>query len=205
MGYRHHIPALGSHVGSDVIPTFRVCFPAFSCFLFLMACAAPPPMIQPRSGPPVDDVSYWDGDHMTGSASVRISLSEQRAYLYKGDQLAGVSLISSGREGLGTVTGDYRILEKDREHRSSLFGAYMDASGEVMLRDVDTTKDPKPPGATYLGADMPNWMRITGGTGMHAGFLPGYPDSHGCIRMPPDMAEHFFESVVVGTPVRIEP
>ena len=57
---------------------------------------------------------------------------------------------------------------------------------------------------TYLGADMPNWMRITGGTGMHAGFLPGYPDSHGCIRMLPVMAEHFFESVVVGTPVRIE-
>lgn len=109
---------------------------------------------------------------MTGSASVRISLSEQRAYLYKGGQLAGVSLISSGREGLGTVTGNYRILEKDREHRSSLFGAYMDASGEVMQRDVDTTKDPKPPGTTYLGADMPNWMRITGGTGMHAGFLP---------------------------------
>lgn len=141
---------------------------------------------------------------MTGSASVRISLSEQRAYLYKGGQLAGVSLISSGREGLGTVTGEYRILEKDREHRSSLFGAYMDANGEVMQRDVDTTKDPKPPGATYLGADMPNWMRITGGTGMHAGYLPGYPDSHGCIRMPPDMAEHFYESVVVGTPVQIE-
>ncbi len=134
-----------------------------------------------------------------------ISLSEQRAYLYKGGQLAGVSLISSGREGLGTVTGNYRILQKERKHRSSLFGAYLDANGEVIQRDVDTSKDPKPPGAIYQGADMPNWMRITGGTGMHAGFLPGYPDSHGCIRMPPHMAEHFFHSVAVGTPVRIEP
>ena len=50
------------------------------------------------------------------------------------------------------MTGDYRIIEKDREHRSSLFGAYMEASGAVMQRDVDTTQDPKPPGATYLGA-----------------------------------------------------
>lgn len=153
----------------------------------------------------MDDVSRWDGDHLTGSPSVVISLSEQRAYLYKGGQLAGVSLISSGREGLGTVTGQYRILAKEREHRSSLFGAYMDASGAVMQRDVDTRKDPKPPGATYQGADMPHWMRITGGTGMHAGFLPGYPASHGCIRMPEHMAERFFHSVAVGTPVHIEP
>lgn len=51
---------------------------------------------------------------------------------------------------------------------------------------------------------MPNWMRITDGTGMHAGFLPANPDSHGCIRRPPVMAGHFFESVAVGTSVRIE-
>ena len=171
----------------------------------LAGCVSPPSAAPSYSGPPVDDVSFWDGDHLSGSPSVRISLSEQLAYLYKGGQLAGVSLISSGREGLGTLTGDYRILEKEREHRSSLFGAYMDATGAVMQADVDTSKDPKPPGATYLGADMPFWMRITGGTGMHQGFLPGYPDSHGCIRMPGFMAEHFFHSVAVGTPVSIEP
>ncbi len=171
----------------------------------LAGCVSPPLAQQPHPGPPVDDVSFWDGDHLSGSPSVRISLSEQRAYLYKGGQLAGVSLISSGREGLGTVTGSYRILQKEREHRSSLFGAYMDASGAVMQRDVDTSKDPKPPGTTFLGADMPFWMRITGGTGMHEGFLPGYAASHGCIRMPGFMAEHFFHSVAVGTPVSIEP
>jgi len=200
-----HTPSPSLSLTFEVKPPFSFCLLASSCLSFLASCTSLPPVAQPRYGPPVDDVSHWDGDHLTGSPSVRISLSEQRAYLYKGGQLAGVSLISSGREGLGTVTGDYRIIEKDREHRSSLFGAYMDASGAVMQRDVDTTQDLKPPGATYLGADMPNWMRITGGTGMHAGFLPGYPDSHGCIRMPPVMAEHFFESVAVGTPVRIEP
>jgi lipoprotein-anchoring transpeptidase ErfK/SrfK len=111
----------------------------------------------------------------------------------------------SRREGLGTVTGSYHILEKDREHRSSLFGDYLDADGTTLQKNVDTSRDPKPPGAIYKGADMPNWMRITGGTGMHTGFLPGYPASHGCIRMPDFMAEAFFRSVEVETPVNIEP
>lgn len=142
---------------------------------------------------------------MTGSPFVRISLSEQRAYFFKGDQLVGVSLISSGREGIGTVTGNFRLLQKDRDHVSSLFGDYVDANGTVIQKDVDTSKDPKPKGAIYDGAKMPFFMRITGGTGMHAGFLPGYPASHGCIRMPAQMAEAFFHSVAVGTPVRIDP
>ena len=50
---------------------------------------------------------------------------------------------------------------------------------------------------------MPYFMRIVGGIGMHAGYLPGYPASHGCIRMPEFMAENFFNSVSVGTPVTI--
>lgn len=142
---------------------------------------------------------------MTGSPFVRINLSEQRAYFFKGDQLAGVSLISSGREGRDTVTGDFRLLQKDPHHVSSLFGSYVDANGEVIQSDVDTSKDPKPSGAHYVGASMPNFMRITGGTGMHEGYLPGYPASHGCIRMPGFMAAAFFRNVAVGTPVRIEP
>ena len=142
---------------------------------------------------------------MSGAPSIGISLSEQRAYFFKGGQLAGVSLISSGREGLGTVTGEYRIREKDADHESSLFGNYLDADGRVIQKDVHTSLHPKPPGASYKGADMPHWMRIVADTGMHASFLPGYPDSHGCIRMPPFMAENFFRSVSVGTPVTILP
>ncbi len=150
-------------------------------------------------------VSFWNGDRMSGSPSIRISLSQQRAFFYKGGQLAGVSLISSGREGLDTVTGSFRILEKDAVHRSSLFGNYLNAEGKVIQTDVNTRTDRMPPGAHYEGANMPHWMRITGGTGMHAGFLPGYAASHGCIRMPAFMAEAFFRSVEIGTPVSIEP
>jgi len=155
--------------------------------------------------PNVDNESYWDGDRMSGSPSVRISLSRQHAYFYKGGQLAGVSRISSGREGLDTVTGSFHIIQKDPDHVSSLFGDYLDASGAVLQKDVDTSKDPKPKGAVYNGARMPNFMRIVAGTGMHEGFLPGYAASHGCIRMPGFMAAAFFRSVAVGTPVSIEP
>jgi lipoprotein-anchoring transpeptidase ErfK/SrfK len=50
---------------------------------------------------------------------------------------------------------------------------------------------------------MPYFMRIVDGVGMHAGYLPGYPASHGCIRMPEFMAENFFKTVSPGTPVTI--
>jgi len=149
--------------------------------------------------------SYWNGDGMVGRPAVRISLSEQRAYFYKGGSLAGVSLISTGREGRDTVTGDFHVIQKDKNHESSLFGAYVDANGKVIQKDVDTSKDAMPQGAHYNGAKMPNFMRITAGTGMHEGYLPGYPASHGCIRMPALMAEAFFRSVAVGTPVSIQP
>jgi lipoprotein-anchoring transpeptidase ErfK/SrfK len=76
-------------------------------------------------------------------------------------------------------------------------------TGEVIQKDIDVKKDKKPPGAAFDGARMPFFMRIVGGTGMHEGFLPGYPASHGCIRMPGYMAETFFENVTVGTPVTI--
>lgn len=142
---------------------------------------------------------------MEGTPRVRINLTEQRAYFYKGGQLAGVSLISSGREGRDTVTGEFRIVEKQKHHESSLFGAYVAADGRVVQRDVDTRIDKRPEGTHYVGAPMPHWMRIVGGTGMHEGFLPGYPDSHGCIRMPKEMAAVFYDAVSVGTPVCIEP
>lgn len=150
-----------------------------------------------------DNVSYWDGDGVPGSPSVRISLSEQRAYFYKGGQLVGVSIISTGREGFGTPTGSWGLQQKDIDHKSSLYGDYVDANGGIIKKDVDTSKDKRPPGAIFDGAKMPFFMRIHGGVGMHEGFLPGYPASHGCIRMPGFMAEKFFNNVSVGTPVSI--
>ena len=151
-----------------------------------------------------DTVSYWDGDGVSGSPAIKISLSQQRARFYKGGQLVGVSQISSGREGFETPTGTYRILQKNVDHRSNLYGELLDRNGNVVNNDADVRKDYPPPGGRFVGAPMPYFMRITnGGVGMHEGYLPGYAASHGCIRMPGHMAAKFFENVRVGTPVTV--
>ncbi|HZR06249.1 MAG TPA: L,D-transpeptidase family protein [Candidatus Udaeobacter sp.] len=156
-----------------------------------------------QAGPPHDTVSYWDGDSVNGSPSVKISLGEQRAYFYKGGVLVGVSQLSTGREGRNTPYGHFSIMQKDRNHASNLYGDYVDSAGNVVVPNVDVKKDPKPPGTHFQGASMPYYMQIAPGFGLHAGYLPGYPASHGCIRMPEFMAEDFFRSVSVGTPVTI--
>jgi hypothetical protein len=150
-----------------------------------------------------DDVSYWDGDGVAGAPSIRISLGEQRAYFYKGGELVGISTLSSGREGYDTPTGNYKIIQKSKDHKSNLYGDYVDAGGNVIQKDIGVKTHPKPPGAIFDGARMPYFMRIVGGVGMHAGFLPGYPASHGCIRMPEFMAAKFFANVEKGTPVTV--
>lgn len=148
--------------------------------------------------------SYWDGDGVQGSPSIIISLSQQTASFYKGDKLVGVSAISTGREGFGTPVGSYKILEKKENYASNLYGDYVDAAGNVVVRNVSLKKDPAPPGTTFRGAAMPFWMRLTTtGVGMHQGFLPGVPDSHGCVRMPEKMVKIFFANTSVGTPVRV--
>ena len=155
------------------------------------------------SEPTTDSISYWDGDGVSGAPLVKIYLKEQRAYFYKGDELVGVSQVSAGREGHNTPVGKYKIMQKDLDHASNLYGDYVDASGNMVQKDVELGKDPKPPGAVFKGAPMPYFMRITGGVGMHQGYLPGYPASHGCIRMPGKMAQSFFNNVELGTPVEI--
>jgi lipoprotein-anchoring transpeptidase ErfK/SrfK len=157
----------------------------------------------PTSGAPHDTVSYWDGDNLGGKPSIKISLAEQRAYFYKNKMLVGISQLSTGREGLNTPIGHYSITQKDLNHVSTKYGDYVDDSGNVVSPNVDVEKDKKPPGTHFKGAPMPYFMRIVGGVGMHAGYLPGYPASHGCIRMPEFMAENFFKSISTGTPVTI--
>ena len=155
------------------------------------------------SGAPQDNISYWDGDASGGKPTVKISLGEQRAYFYKSGQLVGISQLSTGREGLNTPSGHFSIMQKDLNHVSSKYGDYVDSADNVVKPNVELGKDPKPPGTHFKGAPMPYFMRIVGGVGMHAGYLPGYPASHGCIRMPEFMAENFFKSVSLGTPVTI--
>ena len=80
---------------------------------------------------------------------------------------------------------------------------YVDSGGNIVMQNIDRNVDPQPRGTRFDGANMFFFMRITGGVGMHAGYLPGYAASHGCIRMPQNMAEAFFRNVNVGTPVEV--
>ena len=150
-----------------------------------------------------DTVSYWDGDGVSGSPSITINLGEQKAFFYKDGRLVGVSMISSGREGYRTPPGQYKVLQKSKDHVSNLYGDYVDHGGNVVVANVGVKRDPKPPGANFRGAPMPYFLRFHGGYGLHAGFLPGFAASHGCVRMPERMAQIFFSNVSHGTPVRV--
>lgn len=154
---------------------------------------------------PEDAVSYWDGDGVPGAPHIEVRLSEQRAYYFKGDQLVGVSQVSTGKEGHDTPSGSFKVLQKDKDHRSSLYGDYVDAHDQnvVVKANVENGKDPRPPGTVFLGSSMPFFLRVTNGVGLHTGYLPGVPASHGCIRMPGFMAENFFNNTPLGTPVSI--
>ena len=156
---------------------------------------------------PIDAVSFWDEGSASGEPFIRISLKEQKAKFYKGGTLVGISKISSGREGHSTPPGKYKILQKNADHISNIYGIWKSPDGMIVNDDVDLRKQPVPPlGLIYEGAPMPNFMRITtGGVGMHAGYIPGYPASHGCIRMPQRMSQAFFNNVSVGTKVIVEP
>jgi lipoprotein-anchoring transpeptidase ErfK/SrfK len=150
-----------------------------------------------------DGGSYWAGDGVTGPARVKIDLGEQRAYLFKGGQLVGVTNISTGRPGYRTPSGNYSVLGKDINHVSGLYGSFVDCDGRVVKSDVAVRTDSAPAGAHFSGASMPYFIRFVGGIGMHAGYLPGYPASHGCVRLPREMAGHFYNNVNTGTPVDV--
>jgi len=111
-----------------------------------------------------------------GEPRVIVSLSNQTAYLYRGERLAAVTSISSGKPGNDTPTGYFPILEKKPMHRS----------------------------VKYDNAPMPHMQRIdTYGIALHAGMNPGHPASHGCIRLPAKFAAKLFDVTRVGTPVLI--
>lgn len=131
-----------------------------------------------------------------------IHLEQQRAYLYKNGVIVGISPVSTGREGYNTPAGKYAVLAKDIDHRSSVYGSYL-INGKVVKAGVNVKKDPKPPGATYLGAPMFYYLQIAPTYGLHAGELPGYAASHGCIRLPAAWAKRFYYASKVGTPVVI--
>lgn len=173
--------------------------------LFMAGCAAPPkPPKKAATANAQPKKSYWIGDNVKGKPSIVIVLSEQWAYFYKDDKVVGESRISSGKKGFETPPGQYKVIQKDKNHVSNLYGNYVDLEDNIIQRNVDVTKDPLPEGAEFSGAKMTNFLRFTGGYGMHAGFVPRYRASHGCIRMPSAMAEHFFNAAEIGTPVTVK-
>lgn len=115
-----------------------------------------------------------------GSKSIDIDLSKQRLYAKENGRVIFSSVISSGKEGHRTPTGNFRILEKDKMHISN--------------------KYPEP----YGGAKMPYMHRLTnGGIAVHAGYVPGYPASHGCIRVPMSTAKRLWAWSHTGMRVRV--
>jgi hypothetical protein len=154
-------------------------------------------------GQPTDTHSWWRGDGVPGASHIVISVREQQAYFYKGGKLVGVSALSTGDADHPTPLGKYTVQQKDMYHQSSQYGDYIDSSGNPIMQNIDNQIDPRPPGAQFDGANMHYFMRFTRGIGMHAGYLPGYAASHGCVRMPQEMAQAFFRNVTVGTPVEV--
>jgi lipoprotein-anchoring transpeptidase ErfK/SrfK len=133
---------------------------------------------------------------------VEIDLQQQTAYLLRGRHLVLESPVSSGRYGHLTETGSFKIIEKEKNHFSSMYGKIVDASGNTIVADADA--DLKVPrGGKFIPAPMRYFMRFHEADGMHAGYLPGYPASHGCVRMPEQLAIAFFNQVDIGTPVRV--
>jgi lipoprotein-anchoring transpeptidase ErfK/SrfK len=133
---------------------------------------------------------------------VIINLTEQAAYLIEDGRVAIVSPIASGKDGWRTPIGNFRIVSKDLNHRSGSFGLIVDLHGRIVNPNASPGSE-IPAGCYYLPAPMPYFMEFSRYIGMHAGYLPGYPASHGCVRMPRDLASEFFARVQIGTPVRV--
>lgn len=111
-----------------------------------------------------------------GPVTVIVSLKTQKAYAYRNGVAIGVSTVSTGAKGHATPTGVFTVLQKDADHVSNL----------------------------YKDASMPFMQRLTwGGIAMHAGNLPGYPASHGCIRLPLAFAKLLFGITRMGVTVVI--
>src|ERR1051326_2914232 len=97
----------------------------------------------------------------SGRASIVIDLSQQEAYLYRGKYRTAASRISSGREGHPPPIGDSPVTRKDNDHRSSLYGNYVDESGRIVKANVDSRTDRKPPHSHFVGASMPFFVEFS--------------------------------------------
>jgi len=144
----------------------------------------------------------WLGRSASAQYSVQLDLTEQKVYLLYNDRAIMESPVSSGRPGHLTPTGTFRISNKDLKHVSSIYGRIVDRSGRTVVLDADVDM-PRPAGTRFINAPMRYFMQFAPGIGLHAGYLPGYPASHGCVRMPEQKAIAFYQAISVGTPVTV--
>src|SRR6266403_3276037 len=133
---------------------------------------------------------------------MQLDLTEQKAYLLYHDRAIMASQISSGRPGHLTPAGAFHITDKDLNHVSSIYGRIVDRRGRTVVADADVDM-PTPVSTKFVNAPMRYFMQFAPGIGMHAGYLPGYPASHGCVRMPETKAIAFFQALSPGTPVNV--
>ncbi len=143
-------------------------------------------------------------DNHKGRPKIVVNLRQQKATLFKGKSVVAESRISTGREGHGTPVGAFNVRRKDADHRSSVYGDYVDAQGRTVAGNVDVRTAKRPPHTHFVGASMPFFLEFSPGYGLHAGYLPGFPASHGCVRMPYWKARQFYNAAKVGTPVVIK-
>ena len=155
-----------------------------------------------KQEPPVIDKKLADVINPDNSR-VLVSIAKQRAYLLVGDQVYIDTPISSGKRPGMTPTGSFKVTQKDKDHSSSLYGDFVDRKGRVVRAGISTKVDSAPSGTRYRGAPMKFFCRFNGAIGMHVGILPGYPASHGCVRLPAQIAPLIYEKVKVGTQVDV--
>ena len=171
-------------------------------FLFRLPQRPLAQIIPPQEGPNISarllDRATPDNTHVV------VSISKQRIYLMIEDEVVIDSPISSGRKGHPTPTGTFHIRGKELSHFSDIYGNFVDRDERVVRSGVSALIDSAPSGSHFEGAPMRFFMRLTDeGVGMHVGILPGYPASHGCVRLPADIAPLIYSRVRVGTPVLV--
>jgi hypothetical protein len=138
------------------------------------------------------------------NVSMEISLGEQRGLLLVRTAIAMDFPVATGKKSHPTPAGEFTIRAKEKNYSSNLYGKIYDALNVVVVSDADARTDAVPEGGRFEGATMPYWMRLTDtGVGLHIGYVPGRPASHGCIRLKRDSATEIFALVKVGTPVVI--
>ncbi len=137
------------------------------------------------------------------NSHIRISLATQRAALMVRDEIYIDTPVSTGKRGAPTPTGTFIIQEKERDHRSSLYGEFVDNKGRTVRSGVSMRADSAPSGTHYVSSPMRWFCRLKGTIGIHVGILPGYPASHGSVRLPDTIGPLFYEKVKVGTRVEI--